>query len=160
MNKVHFSSNSDEWETPQWLFDKLDKEFCFGFDAAATLDNAKCYCAETNSLGVDWKQVVGDYAVWCNPPYSRGKQKLFLKKAVEEQIKGCTSVFLIPARTDTVAWHTYVWDTEKQQPLEGIEVRFLKGRLKFEINGNPILDKNGNPQSAPFPSAIVIFRGM
>jgi hypothetical protein len=29
---IHFSSKTDEWPTPQWLFDALAKEF--GFDLA------------------------------------------------------------------------------------------------------------------------------
>jgi site-specific DNA-methyltransferase (adenine-specific) len=41
-DSVCFSRKSDEWETPQWLFDQLDAEFSFGFDAAATRENSKC----------------------------------------------------------------------------------------------------------------------
>jgi phage N-6-adenine-methyltransferase len=153
---VHFSSDSDEWETPQWLYNELDAEFGFYFDAAAQTNNAKRLEFSSDSLGMDWSTLS---PVWCNPPYSRGKQKYFLAKAVEEQKKGTTSVFLIPARTDTKAWHEYIWDTRLQRPKEGIEVRFLKGRLKFERGGKPILDKNGRPQSAPFPSVVVVFHG-
>lgn len=36
-----FSRKSDEWETPQDLFDQLDAEFHFDFDACATSENAK-----------------------------------------------------------------------------------------------------------------------
>ena len=48
---------------------------------------------------------------------------------------------LVPARTDTAWWHDYV--------VPFAEVRFLRGRVKFE----------GAPTTAPFPSAVVIFRG-
>ena len=37
-----FSSRSDEWETPQWLFDELNKEFGFEIDVAASDENHKC----------------------------------------------------------------------------------------------------------------------
>lgn len=40
--KVLFSSNSDMWETPQWLFDKLNSEFNFNLDVCAVPENAKC----------------------------------------------------------------------------------------------------------------------
>ena len=41
---VHFSSASDEWATPQWLFDALNKEFGFTLDVCSTHENAKCRC--------------------------------------------------------------------------------------------------------------------
>lgn len=74
-----------------------------------------------------------------NPPYSN--LKAWCKKAYEEAQKGKTVVMLIPSRTDTSAFHDYC--------MKADEIRFIRGRLKF---GNA---KN----SAPFPSAIVIFRG-
>jgi len=159
---VHFSSNSDEWETPQWLYDELEEEFHFMMDAACTEKNCKANGGYFSDLGddaltADWSKYGTHF---CNPPYSRGLQKLFVKKAAEERLKGVTSVFLIPARTDTKAWHTFIWDKVNHQPREGIEVRLLEGRLKFEVDGKPMLDKNGKPQSAPFPSAVVIFRGV
>ena len=39
------------------------------------------------------------------------------------------------------------------------EIRFLRGRLKFEIGGVPVTDKDGRPQAAPFPSMVCIFGG-
>ena len=47
---------------------------------------------------------------------------------------------LIPARTDTIYFHKYIYHKA--------EIRFLKGRLKF----------GGCKNSAPFPSMIVVFR--
>lgn len=72
-----------------------------------------------------------------NPPYSQ--LKAWCKKAYQESLKGKKIVMLIPSRTDTIAWHEYC--------MKSTEIRFIKGRLKF---GN---SKN----SAPFPSAIIIF---
>lgn len=48
---------------------------------------------------------------------------------------------LIPARTDTKAFHEFIYGKA--------EIRFLKGRLKF----------GGSKNSAPFPSMIVVFDG-
>lgn len=50
---------------------------------------------------------------------------------------------LIPARTDTKYFHDFIYKKAK-------EIRFLKGRLKFEIDGE-------SEGSAPFPSMIVVF---
>lgn len=77
---------------------------------------------------------------YVNPPYGRELPK-FIKKGYEEWQKGKTVVFLIPSRTDTRWWHDYV--------MKADEIRFIKGRLKFDEYKN----------SAPFPSALVIFRG-
>jgi phage N-6-adenine-methyltransferase len=163
---VMFSSATDEWETPQAFFDKLNDEFGFVLDAAANRNNAKC----AKYLGPDqfisrWQDgltcpwdywvpaAVGEYAcaapvVWCNPPYSRGMQAKFIAKAAEERKRGVASVMLLPARTDTKAFHTHIYDASKWQPREGIEIRLLPGRLKF----------GGAANSAPFPSMVVVFR--
>ena len=160
---IHFSSSSDEYETPKEIFDPLMKEFNFFADMACTAENTKCKLGVTSSLAAPWiyssNGILKGKNVWCNPPYSRGLQKKFLKQGAEAMKDGITSVFLVPARTDTTAWHTYIWDEKKHKPRKGIEVRFIKGRIKFEINDEPVRDKNGKPQSAPFPSAIVIFKG-
>lgn len=135
---VHFSSKSNEWTTPQYLFDEFNEEFNFTLDPCATDENAKCskyFTIEDDGLSKDWSNDV----VFMNPPYGR-EIKHWIKKAYEESLKGATVVCLIPARTDTTYWHDFIFD-------KADDIRFLKGRLKF---GN---GKN----SAPFPSAIVIY---
>lgn len=131
---IHFSSKTDEWSTPQDLFDKLDAEFHFDLDPCATKENAKCelfYTKEDNGLSKDWS----GHTVFMNPPYGKEIRK-WVQKAKQSN---ATVVCLVPARTDTFWWHEYVI---------GAEVRFIRGRLKF----------GGSEDSAPFPSAIVIFR--
>jgi phage N-6-adenine-methyltransferase len=132
-----FSSRSDEWATPQFLFDALDAEFGFTLDPCATHQNAKCkrfYTKADNGLTQNWN----DEVVFMNPPYGR-QIGAWRKKAYESSLSGALVVCLLPARTDTNWWHKYA--------MRG-EVRFFKGRLKF-----------GNSQnSAPFLSAIVILR--
>ena len=135
--QLMFSSNSDEWETPQDLFDKLNEEFKFTMDVAATKENTKCNVYLEDSLNKQWEGTC-----WLNPPYSKGVQKLFVKKAYEESLRGVKVVLLIPARTDTKMWHEYIFPYAS-------DIRFLKGRLKFSNSTN----------SAPFPSAIVVFGG-
>lgn len=51
------SSNTDEWATPQSLFDKLNATFHFTLDPCATPENAKCakfYTKEQDGLKQDW----------------------------------------------------------------------------------------------------------
>lgn len=135
--RVHFSSATDEWPTPQALFDALNAEFGFTLDPCATAENAKCRCFFTKAadgLSQDW----GDEIVFMNPPYGRSIGK-WMKKAYEAARRGATVVCLVPARTDTTWWHRYA--------MKG-QVRLLKGRIRFV----------GGRHSAPFPSAVVVFR--
>lgn len=144
---VMFSRASDEWSTPAEFYRDLDAEFCFGLDAAATRDNAKVSCWSSDSLRSDWLALSwAQHPVWLNPPYSQCRQ--FIAKAAQEARKGATVVCLVPSRTDTRWWHEHVWDACTNTYRPGVEVRFVKGRLKF----------GGSKNSAPFPSAVVIFR--
>lgn len=134
---VHFSSKTDLWATPQYFFDLVNAEFGFNLDVCASIENAKCadyFSVEVNGLSQEWIGVC-----WMNPPYGR-QIGAWMRKAYESSTKGATVVCLVPARTDTRWWHDYA--------IKG-EIRFIKGRLKFGDSKN----------SAPFPSALVIFRG-
>jgi phage N-6-adenine-methyltransferase len=136
INKVLFSSNSDEWETPQDLFNELNQEFRFDLDVAATRENKKCknyFSKDLDGLKQSWQ---GSY-VFCNPPYSQISK--WVKKASGEANSNTKVVMLLPARTDTKWFHKYIYNKT--------EIRFIKGRLKFSNSKN----------SAPFPSMIVIF---
>ena len=137
-----FSSASQEWGTPQDLFDQLNREFGpFDLDAAANVINQKCdryYSKNDDALSVEkWD---GE-RIWLNPPYGRELGKWVEKAEEQAHIYGKRVVMLLPARTDTKWWHKYVSDADV--------VRFIKGRLKFE----------GAKSSAPFPSVIVVFDG-
>jgi phage N-6-adenine-methyltransferase len=154
---VLFSSAKDDWQTPPELFAQLDAEFHFDVDVAASAENAQCddWIADDDYGGAltgGWvsPRLVRAPVCWCNPPYSRGLQGKFIAKAASERLKGVTTVMLIPARTDTKAFHRWIWDAETHQPRPGIEVRFLPGRIKFV----------GAKHGAPFPSMIVVFRGV
>jgi phage N-6-adenine-methyltransferase len=134
---VHFSSKTDLWYTPQDFYDKLNEKYAFQVDVCATPENAKCpvyYTEETDGLAQVWPPVT----CWMNPPYGRTIGK-WMKKAYEASLYGATVVCLVPARTDTKWWHDYA--------MRG-EIEFIKGRLKF----------GGSENSAPFPSAVVVFR--
>lgn len=136
---VMFSSATDLWATPQDFFDKLNDEFNFTLDVCALSYNAKCKCyytPEENGLLMPWFGVC-----WCNPPYGRGISH-WVKRAYISSLNGATVVMLLPARTDTSWFHDYIYNKA--------EIRFIKGRLKFGDSVNP----------APFPSMVVVFRGL
>lgn len=140
--KVLFSSEKEDWATPMDLFEQLDKEFDFLLDAAASAWNHKChfyYTKEDDALSRPWHPF---QRVWLNPPYSR-HMHVWIKKAREEAKKGATVVLLVPSRTDVAWFHEYVH--------EQAEVRFLRGRLKFERPDGP-------KDAATFPSMVIVMR--
>ena len=75
-----------------------------------------------------------------NPPYGRLIGR-WIRKAYAESKRGKLVVMLLPARTDTKWWHEYA--------MKADEIRFCRGRLHFD----------NSKYSAPFPSAIIIFKG-
>lgn len=116
---VMYSSNKDDWGTPQDLFDELDREFHFTVDLCADDSNHKCpkyYTKENDGMKAD---LTGE-VVFCNPPYGKQSTLQWVKKCAEAK---ATVVMLLPARTDTRAFHEYIYHKA--------EVRFLRGRLKF-----------------------------
>jgi len=137
---VHYSSEKMDWTTPRDFWQALDDEFHFTLDAAASPENALCprfYTEESDGLSQDWQSEV----VWVNPPYGRQIGR-WIQKAAEEAEQGAVVVMLIPARTDTRAWHQYIFPN----PLAS--VRFVPGRLKF----------GAATENAPFPCAVIVFR--
>jgi phage N-6-adenine-methyltransferase len=156
-NALMFSRATDEWATPQAFFDALNAEFEFGLDVAATLENRKTplYCGPgsmggcADALSVSWAFITDGGrlgACWMNPPYSQCRA--FIGKAAAEARLGATVVCLVPSRTDTRWFHEHIYDVSANDFRPGVEVRFIKGRLKF----------GGGKNSAPFPSMVVIFR--
>ena len=136
-NAALFTSDSTEWETPQALFDELNKEFHFNLDPCATKQNAKCkkfYTKKDDGLVQDWK----GKRVFCNPPYGKYTTPLWIKKCATSGAAVC--VALIPSRTDTRWFHEYIYGKA--------EIRFVKGRLHF----------SNSKDAATFPSMIVIWR--
>ena len=143
MDKVLLSTGKDDWETPIQFFNKLNEEFKFTLDPCCGIETAKCskfYTKNEDGLKQNWENEI----VYVNPPYSKKTkdnpgQEAWIKKCYEEGQRTIV-VMLLPARTDTIAFHKYIYGKA--------EIRFLKGRLKFV----------GAKATAPFPSMVVIFR--
>jgi len=136
-----FSSENHKWETPDLIFNDLNRVFNFTLDVCATNKNTKIpenyFSPADNGLEKDWQNNV----CFMNPPYGRDVQD-WVKKAYNESLKGTTVVALVPARTDT-KWFQDCWKADY--------LYFIKGRVKFK-------DEDGNSTgSATFPSVLVIW---
>lgn len=155
---LHFSSKSDNWGTPKVFFDKINSFMNYDLDVCANSVNAKLsnyFDEKTDGLKQPWEGTC-----WCNPPYSKGKQIEWLRKAANEcYLNDCDVTLLIPARTDTKAYHDII--------LPNYNVMcYIRGRLKFDKtvdtineNGEIISSRKVKADSAPFPSLLVFFIG-
>jgi site-specific DNA-methyltransferase (adenine-specific) len=135
-------SKTDDWATPQNLFDELDAIHHFTLDVAASSSNHKT----PHWFGLDHPELLlrdglalswANNRVWCNPPYGR-QIKDWVKKAHHESVNA-EIVMLLPARTDTAWFHDYAIRHK---------VTFMRGRVKF----------GDGKASAPFPSILVEFK--
>lgn len=135
------SKPSDEQATPEAFYNGLNTRYNFILDAAASEHNHKCprYYGiggeSPDALEIDWPT---DGWIWCNPPYSRGQQKLFVEKAEDCAKRGGAVAMLLPADTSTKLF----------EHLCGLhKIQFIIGRLKF----------NGAKNSPKFGSMLVEF---
>tara|TARA_B100001939_G_C16475602_1_gene419161 strand:- start:46 stop:450 length:405 start_codon:yes stop_codon:yes gene_type:complete len=121
----------NNYATPKDFYSKLNTEFNFDFDPCPLNHDI----TEWNGLEVDWGK-----SNFVNPPYDRKTKEEFIKKGIEEYKKGKTVVFLLPVSTSTKIFHEYIL-------VNNPEIRFIKGRIKF--------DKN---KSGTFDNMLVIFK--
>ena|SRR5690348_4461692 len=138
LNSGLFTSNRDDWETPDSLFQALNSEFGFTLDVCANPTNHKSdnyFDPSNDGLSQSWQWNI----CWMNPPYGREIGKWVAKARKEADEGGSIVVCLLPARTDTAWFHDYIYGRA--------EIRFLRGRVRFV----------GAPYGAPFPSMICIF---
>lgn len=136
INQSWFKAQSQEYETPDYIFAPLDQEFHFTLDVAASIENAKCrlyFNKKEDGLSQDW----GSNICWMNPPFGR-EMKKWVKKAYESSLKGATVVCLLPVRSNTIWWHDYC--------MKG-ELRFIKGEVKFK----------GQSRGLWLPLCIIVF---
>ena len=150
-----FSSDREDWGTPQGLFDRLACEFGpFDIDLAASEGNAKCrrfYTREDDSLRQVWRG-----RCWLNPPYGRQIGRWMAKAHDSVVVDGTASTVcaLVPARTDTRWWHDFVGleRFELGALAHASVVLFLPGRVRF------LLPDGSARAGAPFPSAVVVWQ--
>lgn len=133
---------SDTWLTPKWLLDALGH---FDTDPAcpekmpwATADTM--YSIIDNGLMQPWTG-----RVWLNPPYGRDTATWLDRMAAHGD-----GIALIFARTETEAFHRYVWD-------KADAIFFFYGRLDFldeEGRSYKGIGRNGN---AGAPSCLIAY---
>ena len=92
--KLFFSSNNQNGKTPKKVYENLDKEFNFDFDPCPK-------DPDFDGLNISWSK-----SNFINPPFKQ--QRLWIKKAYEESLKGKVCVMLLPARTDTRIFHEII----------------------------------------------------
>lgn len=135
----------DEWRSPRFVFDFMDRRFDFCVDLAASHSNALCpvyITKDENSLAQDWSRFAGPG--FCNPPYSNIDP--WLAKGVEEARNGFTSVFLILAPNGEERYGKYVFDVAS-------EVISITGRLAYLKPAGAAV--SGNTRG----SCLVVYRG-
>lgn len=166
---LHFSSERDDWATPQKLVNHMSEHYRLlmnmeiKIDLCATAANTKCdsYISlddGDDSLAMPWHQIIEMHTRlregelddpglpfsqtmgWMNPPYGRQIGE-WIWKAYDTGRLGQPVLCLLPARTDTKWWHEFV--------LKAYHIWFIKGRLHFD----------GHDNAAPFPSAMALFLG-
>lgn len=134
------------WQTPAEVFDAIAREFGpFDFDPAGahtayvSLAIGR-YCTEAGTflatpdgpvktsdddgLWADWRG-----RVFVNPPYRKVEE--WVRRGSESALSGALVVMLVIPSTDARWFHRYVWDKRLHRPREGVEVRFLEGRIRF-----------------------------
>ena len=146
MNTEHKSNTpvniKDLWESPEGIVRKLDLEFGFDTDVAASDSNhlfKNYFTIQDDALSMEWGRVN-----YVNPPYSNIGP--WIGKAIEQHQEGKTIVMLVPSDT-SVKWFKKAFDSCN-------EVRFINGRLSF-INADTQKPVNGNNKG----SVLFIWRG-
>ena len=162
-NELMFSSKNQKWQTRDEYFLPWQERFNFTLDVCASDGDQKCekyFNPEQDGLKQDWTKDI----FWCNPEYNREQIK-WVQYGVKQKAKG---VFLLPSRTDTKLFHDWL--------KPHCKIEFIKGRLIFGsdeywswlwdqefvddgkggMKENPMYQKYGKMNAAPFPSLLAI----
>ena len=121
----------NNYATPNYIYKPLKDEFNFDFDPCPLNHNIE----EWDGLQIEW-----GVSNFVNPPYDRKTKEAFIKKAIQEYKKGKTVVMLFPVSTSTKIFHEHIL-------VNNPEIRFIKGRIKFDRN-----------KPGTFDNMLVIFK--
>lgn len=145
-------AKASDWRTPMDLIDRIRSFAPVVLDPCASPDPVHHF-ARVNLTGPDLAAAGSDGLsepwvghgglAYCNPPYSELRawcEWAAVQAAFLPQFRADEILLLIPARTDTNAWH---------ESIVGVAaaVCFVRGRLRFQ----------GAPGGAPFPVALVYY---
>jgi len=131
-------SLSDEWETPNELYDYLCNTYKIypELDVACTSEN--CITGRMipiDSLAADWD--TGDKCdVWCNPPHTKTEE--FVKKAYEEWIKHNINIMMIlPANAMCTNYaENWIEPFARYHPINRRLCKFLHKGKKMDSSRN------------------------
>lgn len=134
-----WASKKQDWQTPLWLFKKLDSYYHFITDPCTSIQNPLgCkifFTSETGGLDLNhWK---GN--VFINPEYRNIKPWIIEARKYFKWV-GNSVVLLIPARPGNRLWQQEIFPSANL-------ICFIAGRLRF----------SGSDNSAPFDSALIVF---
>lgn len=134
--RVEHSSKHSEWQTPEYVLERVRKLGPIGLDPASCKGNptkAKVFLTpETDGLSRPWTH---SGLVFVNPPYGRAHNRPWARKIAHEGAEGAEIVALVASRTGS-QWFEHMWTAQA--------ICFLTGRLQFV----------GADNGAPFDSAL------
>lgn len=153
---------NDLWETPTAVYKRLDREFGFIADMAASENNAKnhkFYTEDDDSLEFNWvdridgeSALIAGSSVFVNPPYSNPMP--WIQKAIEAQADGLTVVMLLNADPSVGWWAEampYVSEIRFIIAEKTPTGKYSSGRIGFiDANGK---EANGNSK----PQCVLVF---
>ena len=133
------AAHRDTWQTPDWLFNYLDKLFKFNLDVCASAENAKCekyYTEQESCLDHDWSEKADLFDMaWCNPPYS--KPDLFIRRAASMCRRfSIGTVMLLPADTSTLWFRDALSTADEVVFLTGKRINFIRSDTGEVGKGN------------------------
>ncbi len=161
-HRILTSSQNQNWRTPRWLFDALDKEFNFVLDAAAEARNTLCplwlgpgspLCDDALTCPwPDWmvSDLVPRGAIFVNMPYGR---------RIGEWVERCAEagtvvpvVGILPHSPQTKWWHKHVARGDDR----ATEIRLFPRRISFDLplDAPPDLEAN----NANVNTAVAIWK--
>lgn len=121
----------DDWQTPKWLFNRLNETYGFVFDCCATHKNTKCQMWEDNFENQGHTDVMS----WMNPPFSKAREMF---KHFFKVIKFGVAIYRCD-NLETALWQEVI--------LKNADWIFIpKGRISYE-------GKEGT--GSRFPSALI-----
>lgn len=156
-----FTSDAQTWNTPECIIERVRKVDDVSLDPCSNDGSIVCAAEEwrlergEDGLARPWS-LTG--IVYVNPPYD--DLATWAKKMASEAARGVQIVALIPARTDTQAFHRFILPTCDA-------IAFWEGRLSFGSgppkasrqvamfsgwDDRPVVQLPDNP--APFPSCL------
>lgn len=129
-------SGTNDWFTPPAIIEALGGADSFDLDPCSAdvrpFETARAYyTAQDNGLLLPWFG-----RVYLNPPYSNPLLARFMARMAAH----ACGIALIFARTETKAFHRYVWGA-------ATGILFLRGRLNFHLPSGERAKRNGGAPS-------------